>query len=416
MVALLLAASLTLHVSFAQTTGEVVADIKVHGNHTTPDADVIALSGLAIGQPLTTSTIADATERLRKAKKFDDVSVLKRFASIDDPTRVLVVIVVNEGPARLDVPNDPSLPIRVVKRRGFRNLMYLPIFDAEDGYGVTYGVRLALVNVGSREGRITFPLSWGGLKQAGAAYDRRFGGGPLTRVEVGGVLDRQRNPAFGEDLDRHRIWLRGERAFDALKFGATSSYERVTFAGASDTIRSIGGDVRVDTRLDPLLPRNAVDMTASVERLTFGAGTSTVRTHLDATGYLGVYRQIVLVAGASRDASDAPLPLYLKPLLGGWSTLRGFEAGSFVGDTMARGTIELRVPVSSVLSQAKLGVSLFADTGKAYDYGRRFRDVKAETGVGASVWITVTAFRVSLAVAHGLGADTRVNFGAGFAF
>lgn len=106
----------------------------------------------------------------------------------------------------------------------------------------------------------------------------------------------------------------------------------------------------------------------------------------------------------------------MKPLLGGWSTLRGFEAGSFVGDTMARGTLELRVPVSSVLSTAKLGVSLFADTGKAYDYGRRFRDMKAETGVGASVWITVTAFRVSLAVAHGLGADTRVNFGAGFAF
>ena len=102
------------------------------------------------------------------------MTVLERYASIADPTRVLVVIVVNEGPARLDVPGDPTQPIRVVKRRGLRNLMYLPILDAEDGYGVTYGVRLALVNVGAREGRLTFPLSWGGLKQAGAAYDRRF--------------------------------------------------------------------------------------------------------------------------------------------------------------------------------------------------------------------------------------------------
>ena len=59
MVALLLAASLTLQVSFAQSTGDVVADIKVHGNHTTPDAEVIALSGLVLGQPFTTSTIAD---------------------------------------------------------------------------------------------------------------------------------------------------------------------------------------------------------------------------------------------------------------------------------------------------------------------------------------------------------------------
>lgn len=416
MLSLLLAASLTLHVSFAQATGEIITDIKVHGNHTTPDADVIAIAGLAAGQPFTTSTIADTTDRLRKARKFDDVTVLKRFASIDDPSRILIVIVVNEGPARFDVPSDPNLPIRVVRRRGLRNLMYLPIFDAEDGYGVTYGVRLAIVSVGAREGRITFPLSWGGLKQAGAAYDRRFHAGPFTRVEFGGVIDRQRNPAFDENLDRRRVWLRGERAFNALKFGATTSYERVMFAGASDTIRSIGGDVRFDTRLDQLLPRNAVDSTASVERLTFGAGQSIVRTHLEATGYLGVFRQIVLVAGASRDASDAPLPLYLKPLLGGWSTLRGFEAGSFVGDTRVRGTLELRVPLTSVLEQSKLGVSVFTDTGKAYDYGERFRDATTRTGIGASVWMTVTAFRMSLSVAHGRGADTRVNFGAGFAF
>jgi hypothetical protein len=59
----------------------------------------------------------------------------------------------------------------------------------------------------------------------------------------------------------------------------------------------------------------------------------------------------------------------------------------------------------------KLGVSLFADWGTAYAHGQRFRDQRLLRGTGAGVWLTVTAVRVSLAVAHGQGAGTRVLFG-----
>ena len=95
---------------------------------------------MTIGAPFVeTKTIADITARLEASKRFDRVTVLKRFASIADPSRVLIVIVVDEGPVRLQLGKTPGAPFRVVRRGFVRNLLFVPILDAEDGYGLTYG-------------------------------------------------------------------------------------------------------------------------------------------------------------------------------------------------------------------------------------------------------------------------------------
>src|SRR5262245_4035855 len=171
---------------YVQTApAEVISDIRVHGNHVTTDDEIIKISSVTIGAPFTSTTVADVTSKLKASKKFDDVSVLKRFASIEDPSKILLVLVVNEGPVRIDVPKDKDAPITVVRRRGIKNLMYMPIFDAEDGYGVTAGVRLAYVGTAGKRSRFSFPLTFGGTKKVGAEFDRTFTRGPITRIEVG---------------------------------------------------------------------------------------------------------------------------------------------------------------------------------------------------------------------------------------
>jgi outer membrane protein assembly factor BamA len=165
-----------------------------------------------------------------------------------------------------------------------------------------------------------------------------------------------------------------------------------------------------------VLPRNAVFASAAWEHVGFDSGGGVHRLRLDGRGYVGVFRQNVVVLRAVREDANQTQPPYLKSLLGGWSNLRGFKAGSFVGDTMVAGSIELRIPLTTPLSVARLGVSIFADTGTAYDKGQRFSDQTLRTGIGAGVWITATAFRMGLSVAHGRGADTRVNFGGGLTF
>jgi outer membrane protein assembly factor BamA len=410
--------------AYAQSApGEVVAELRVHGNQIATNDEVIALSGVTIGSPVTATTVAEVTKRLRDSKKFDDVQVLKRFASISDPTQIVLVIIVSEGPVKIEVPKKDGDPVRVVKKGGISNLMWFPLLDGEDGYGFTYGAKLALVNVGGPDGKVSFPLTWGGTKQAAAEYERTFKQGPFSRIQFGGGIKSSKNPAYEIDDERRHVDVRAERAVGPLRLGAEGSLQHVSFDTDEDDFRSIGADVEFDTRADPLLPRNAVYAIASWRHFTYGSppsqpGIASVinRTRLEGHGYIGLVGQSVLELRAIREDADRPLPRYMQSLLGGWRTLRGFEAGSFFGDTMVTGSMELRIPVTSALSVAKLGVSAFGDYGTVYPKGQQFRDATFRTGFGGSVWLTAAVFQMSLAVAHGLGAGTRVNFMVGLTF
>ena len=146
------------------------------------------------------------------------------------------------------------------------------------------------------------------------------------------------------------------------------------------------------------------------------AATHVVRTRLDARGYLGLFGQQVLVVRVIREDATEPQPLYLRSLLGGWSNLRGFEAGFETGDTLVATSIEWRMPISSPLSFGKLGVSVFADWGTVYEKGERFRDQTLHNGIGAGGWLAFAGLRVGVGVAHGRGAGTRVSFAGALTF
>jgi hemolysin activation/secretion protein len=129
-----------------------------------------------------------------------------------------------------------------------------------------------------------------------------------------------------------------------------------------------------------------------------------------------LFGQTVLVLRTLREDSNHALPLYLKPLLGGMDNLRGFEAGSAAGDTLVTGTAELRVPLTSPLNVGIFGVSGFVDVATVYNEGEKFSDQHLERGVGGSLWFSAAFIRLNLAVAHGVGAKTRVHFGTTVSF
>ena len=94
--------------------------------------------------------------RLRATRRFERVEVRKRFASIADPSLIVLVIVVDEGAVRIEMTGDSAQPTRVV-RSGRPNILFLPVLNAEDGYGFTYGARLAWVQ---KSGRKKYMLLW----------------------------------------------------------------------------------------------------------------------------------------------------------------------------------------------------------------------------------------------------------------
>jgi outer membrane protein assembly factor BamA len=188
--------------------------------------------------------------------------------------------------------------------------------------------------------------------------------------------------------------------------------ERVSLLGRTDNLTAVSADIVFDTRVDPVLPRNAMYARAGVSRLR----PSLIRTDLESDGYIGLVGGNVLVLRALRTGFNHEAPPFFQPMLGGSDTLRGFAAGTAVGDTMVSTSVELRTPLTSPLSLARFGTSVFIDAGTAYPVGQRFSDQHLKQGVGGGVWLTAAAFRISLMVGHGIGAGNRVHFGAGLTF
>jgi outer membrane protein assembly factor BamA len=400
----------------AAQPGEVVSEVQIRGNVATPDEEVLRLAGVAIGMPVTSDTVTLVADRLRATKRFERVDVLKRYASISDPTRIALVVMVDEGPVTLQATGDPDRPIRVVRSRRL-NLLFLPMLDGEDGYGVTYGARLAVPNPAGADSRLSFPLTWGGEKRAAAELEKRFDDGLVTRVDGGVSVSRKTNPFFQQDDDRAGVWARGERqVLPALRIGATLRWQRDSFQGVTDRLFDVGAEVVVDTRLDPWLARNAVYVRVAEHRFEFRNEDAADRNDLDTHLYVGLFRQTILVASVQRSAADSPLPNYLKAILGGQESVRGFKAGTAVGDTLVAGSLEVRVPLTSALRLGKFGVSGFTDAGTVYDHGARFDDSTIRQGFGASVWCAAAFLRVNVAVAHGIGASTRVHASGNITF
>ena len=422
----LVASTLLLFSSPLAAQQEVVAAIQVHGNTLTSTDEIIRASGISVGDRVSEAYLSEADARLRSALKFDSVEVLKRFASISDLTRVLILIQVDEGPVRVDmpeiaipVPETAGPPVRLPKvvRRSRFSVMFVPILGAEDGYGFTYGAQFAVAGHRSPRRRIVVPASWGGDKRIAAEYQQEFTRRFAPRLRIGGLLQRRTHPFYEDNADRKRVWGRTEWPIVRdVKAGAEVAWQSSTLAGQEVEARSVGADLVVDTRVDPLMPFNAVFVRSAVERLHFGPSNTAVRTEIDANGYVGAYRGTVIALRAVREDFSRPAPAFYKSILGGTRNLRGFRAGHAVGDTLVAASIELRIPTTSPLRMAKFGYSIFMDAGTAYDKGQRFRDQKLKKGVGAGVWATAPLFRISAAVARGIGSGVRVHVGAGLTF
>jgi outer membrane protein assembly factor BamA len=390
--------------------GASLAEIRVHGNYGTPDGEVVALSGLTVGQPIDASSIQAAKSRLEKSGRFLAVDVLERYRSLD-MTVVAVVIVVQEYP----VPDAAPSLLRPV-RRTFRSAMFLPILSYADGYGLTYGGRISFVDGVGRGARLSVPLTWGGSKRAALEYQRDGEMGPIDLLVVSASIERHRNPFYSENDDRRSLSVGASRRLAGkLRLGLHAGMSHVGFGPFDDRAIAWGADAEFDTRQDPVFPRNAVLLSTAWEHLGFAHATSVNRFGVDARGYIGAVGQSVVSVRAIFERADGPLPPWEKYLLGGAGTLRGYRAGSFAGDALAAGSVELRVPLSSPLSFGRAGVAVFADVGTAYDHGGALGRSRFERGVGAGLFFAASVFHLNADLAHG-PAGVRLHVMSGFEF
>lgn len=406
-------------VSLVSQAGPRVDTVIVHGNHTTPTADVLAMAGDLVGRDATDAFLADVASRLRASGRFSDVEVRRRFVSIDDPHRVLLVIVVNERPG---VSDDNLMPGPVARLAS--GTMWMPMLGYQEGYGFTYGARFSLVDrLGSRT-RLSVPLTWGGERQAMVEVERSFAGPAAMRVIGGGGITRRRNPFFDLGDTRQLLWARVEGAPRRwLRAGVDARVANVSFGALDDRFTSIGGTLALDTRREPAFPRNAVFVELGLERLGFDrrapdgastARTGTTRRRLDARAYLGLPGQSVLAARVQSVTAPGGVPRYEQQLLGGIPSLRGWDVGSAASDNLAAASLEWRQPLGSPRDLARVGVKGFFDVAAAYAAGDAMSDQHFQRGYGVGVFLQATVFTFDLDMGWKPGRDrpnAHVQFG-----
>jgi hypothetical protein len=396
---------------------EIVREVRVHGNASLTDEEVLKLAGIELNVALSADAVTAIAERLKASGRFETVEVRKRLRSLDDPTDVALVLVVHERPGvRSGAGNtNPGLsPFSRLKSQ----LMFLPIVGYTDGYGFTYGARLSTVDLLGFGERLSVPLTWGGTRRAAIEFERSFKTGPLTRVtSTFGIWNRE-NPHYEIRDQRVELKARAERDFaHVFRVGVDASQSTVSFGAIDDRLWTLGVNAAIDTRSDPAFPGNAVYLGGGWNGLNVKDHPRVNRYTADARGYLRLVGQSVLAGRAQYFTSDATLPPYERLLLGGASNLRGFRAGAFDADRMLVTSAEVRVPITSVISGAKLGLMAFMDAARATDFGASLKDADWRRGAGGGIFIIAPMVSITLHVAHGLdGGGTRVHLASGFSF
>jgi outer membrane protein assembly factor BamA len=389
-----------------------IQGIRIHGNHTTPDADILAIAGVRPGQAAGEGLAEALADRLRASGRFRHVEVRTRYASIADPSLVVLVVIVEER-AGISVADPTPGAIRQLAA----STMWIPVLQYEDGHGFTYGARVTIVEPLGPRTRVSAPLTWGGDRRAGLEVERTFARGPVTRLEASAAIARRENPAHDVGDRRTTVAARVERAFGpSLRVAGTATRASVSFGGADDRISTAGVGVVADTRHDPTFPRNAVFASVEWERVWFDRARDTHRARADLRGFLGLIGQSVLAVRAQHAWAADPLPAFEQPFAGGGGTLRGYAPGARVGDRLAALSGEIRVPLSSPLSVGKAGVTVFVDSAATYLADGRLAEARFDTGAGAGLFVALPVLSVRLDVARGIGRGTRAHFALGVTF
>ena len=401
-----------------QASSLTVVEVRVHGNHTTPETEIVALAAIPIGTPITEADLARAADRLRASSHFDDVEVRRRSRSIADPSQVAILIVVHERAGvtpDLTIDQAPS-----VLRRLRGSTMFMPILDYEDGYGLTYGARVSFVDPLGARSRLSLPGSWGGTRRVAAELEKAFGRGPISSITASAGLSQREHPRYEIDERRVDVQAAARKRLKAVSVAAFGGWSDVEFGGASDRYTTIGVEADIDTRTDPTFPRNAVYVRGRVRWLDFDSASSLGsgrirRSDVAAQGFVRFIGSSVVAVSARYETADAPLPPYLQSMLGGTGTVRGFETGYDIGDTLWASSVELRVPLSSATRVGRVGLRAFVDAGDVTDHHGVFT-APTRLGAGVGAFTQASLLQMALDVAHGRDSGWRVHVSSGVRF
>jgi outer membrane protein assembly factor BamA len=383
-----------------QAAGEVIVEVRFRGNYSIADQDLLAASGVQIGEPLTPATLADIERRLRETNGVSSVEILKRYRSMANVEEVVLLVNITEH-------------VGVSEK-----FMFMPAFTWTDEYGITFGARFATVDLLGLDERLSFPLTWGGERHAAAELALGLDRSAITRIDGGfGIMQRE-NPHFEVADRRVSGWVEAAKRWEMFELAGNLRGETVDFGEVEENQIEFGVAATIDTRQDKQLPRDAFYIGGAWDRLKlFDSDQSFNRFTADLRGYKTFIGRTIIAAQAYYRGADGRLPDWERPLLGGAQTVRGYDAGEFIGDNIALLSAEWRVPLTPPAPVGLVGLNFFFDSGTVYDHGTSLGAARFRNGIGGGIYFFIAFVGLQMDVAYGFESDeVHFHFSTGFRF
>jgi len=377
---------------------ERVVQVRFHGNYSVTDDEMAAMAGIAHPDAPGKVSIDDIRERLQRSGRFEWVRVEKRYASMNDLEQVVLLVTVREKP-----------PVK-------SKFMLAPILGLNDEYGFTYGLRVTAIDLLGLDERFSLPLSWGGERQFAVESYFDVPGPVVDSLATYSGINRKKNPHY--DIGDFRGEIRGKavRQLRPFQLEFSGGWSSVDFGSIHQDFAAVGASLALDTRKNVILPRDAVYAGFGWEKMAVVRGIDANRFKIDLRGYKGLWGKPVLAAQVLWHVADDSLPPYQKPFLGGAATLRGYQAGEFIGDNLFISSLELRVPFGSPRAIYRAGLDVFFDTGAVYDHGRSLTSADFKHGAGLGLYFFLAGLGIKADFAYDLHDSFRVHFSTGFRF
>jgi outer membrane protein assembly factor BamA len=377
----------------AFASSELVIELRFQGNLSISDDEMLRLSGIDVGAPVSDDVLEEVRNRLLETGRFETVEVARRYRSLVKTDDVILMIAVREK---------PSFASR---------FMFMPLLGGTDEYGMTYGGRLTSTNLLGRGERISAPLTWGGFRNASAEIlfptENRF----LDGISSGGGISRKVNPHFQIGDLRKEVWGGAHRKLKGVNFDIETGWTDVAFADIRESRWGVDTKLSFDTRRSHNHPRDAAYAAIGWERLLFPGQRPDLNIYsVDVRGYKGLLDQTVLAGQVLYQAADGRLPDYERLLLGGSTTVRGHDPGAFVGDSLLLGSVEMRIPLNPTRAIYQTGLNFFFDSGTVFDNGKSLREAAFKNGMGVGWFGYVFGFGIRVDFAYDLRDSFRVHF------